>query len=55
MGWGGGGAEAQGKFFVSPRLPEDISLIAFSLIPYSPPRDDNRYQEIVLDQQVDFK
>jgi hypothetical protein len=54
-GFHGGGAEAQGKYLVSPRLPDNISLLAFSLIPYSSPMENRRYQEVVLDQQVDFE
>jgi hypothetical protein len=49
----GGDGQTQINFFVSPRLPENMSDISFVLIPYASPLEKPN-KEVVLDQEVHF-
>jgi hypothetical protein len=54
LGTSGGGMHAQLRYQIVPRLPDDLSEIAFSLVPggYSLVHE---LKEIKLDRQVDFE
>ncbi|WP_248928089.1 hypothetical protein [Paenibacillus hamazuiensis] len=49
----GGGGQAHLNFFVTPRLPEDVSELVFSLIPFAMPMD-TAPKEVILDKEVRF-
>nr|WP_275422559.1 hypothetical protein [Paenibacillus mucilaginosus] len=49
----GGGGHSQLSFLVTPRLPDDIAGLEFSLIPYARPME-SRPKEVILNQEISF-
>lgn len=50
----GGGGQAQLNFSVNPRLPDDVQVVRFALIPFASPMDTPP-QETILDREVLFE
>lgn len=49
----GGGGHTQVQYLVTPRLPDDLSEISFTLIPYALPMEEPP-KEVILDKEVLF-